>query len=183
MALLLCACGDDKAAHKAVVEDIDFAKIERHINDTSSLNTREATLYAEILAQSRENDYTLISTKELNRRINMGEKFTIIASVPRGIYILGFIQGAKNFGFRVEYSGIWEDDVLDSASQDKFREFLGKVDTSIIIYDNGDGSGKVATLWAKKLGYINVAYLVGGFQAWRSNGFLVSFDMPECCKK
>ncbi|WP_181646774.1 rhodanese-like domain-containing protein [Helicobacter sp. 16-1353] len=104
----------------------------------------------------------------------------IITTIPRGIYILGFIKGAKNFEFNADFSGVWESDTKNE--QAKFFEFLGDKNNKIIFYDNGENSAKTGALWAKKLGYKNVYLLAGNFQSWRENNFEISFDMPECCQ-
>lgn len=133
-------------------------------------------------AQSVENgDFKIMTIDALHSRLTR-ESPTIIAAMPRGIYTLGFIKGAKNIGFGAKYSGIWENDALDSATMARFVELLGDKKGEIVVYDNGDGGAFSAIAWAKKLGYANIAYLEGGLPKWRAAGYEVSYEMPKCCQ-
>lgn len=132
------------------------------------------------IQSAKNNDYKLITALELKNRLDDNDDIQIIAVVPRGIYILGFIKGAKNFEFNNEFSGIWENDANDK--KDKFIEFLGNKEKEIILYDTGESNAITAAIWAKKLGYSNVSILIGGFKEWRDKNFEISFDIPECCQ-
>lgn len=159
---------------------ISFINIEENMNNIEALNTQEKAILESHIKNAKENNYNLITTKELKNKLDSGGDMQIIAVVPRGIYILGFIKNTKNFEFNNNFSGIWEKDTNNP--QDKFIEFLGDKQKEIIFYDNGEGATITAAIWAKKLGYDNVAILVGGFKGWRERNFEISFDIPECCQ-
>lgn len=161
-------------------EGISFAKIEDNIKTLESLNKNEILIAQNILEDAKIYDYKLISTKELESLLENGADMQIIATIPKGIYILGFIKGAKNFEFKSAFSGVWEDDTKNT--KEKFFEFLGDKNKKIIFYDNGENSARSGVLWAKKLGYNDVYLLAGNFQGWKERNFEISFDMPECCR-
>ena len=161
-------------------KEISLLKIEENLNDLNSLNTQEKAIAEEKIERAKENHYILITTKELKNKIDKNENIQIIATIPRGKYILGFIKNAKNFEFNENFSGIWEKDTKES--KEKFMDFLGSKKKEIIFYDNGENSATTAAIWAKKLGYKNVGLLVCGFESWKERDFEISFDMPKCCQ-
>lgn len=161
-------------------EKISFINIENNINNIQALNVKEKEIAQSYIENAKNNNYKLITSIELKSKIDNNENIQIIAVVPRGNYILGFIKGAKNFEFNNVFSGIWNDDTKNQ--KEKFIEFLGDKEKEIIFYDNNDDRANTAAIWAKKLGYKNVSILIGGFTNWRERNFEVSFDMPECCK-
>lgn len=159
---------------------ISFINIEENMHAIQTLSTQERTIAESYINNATKNDYKLITTKELKAKLDSNDDMEIIAVVPRGIYSLGFIRGAKNFEFGDEFSGNWGNDTKNT--QDKFIGFLGDKQQEIIFYDNGTNNATTAAIWAKKLGYENVSILVGGFVGWRERDFEISFDMPECCR-
>ena len=118
-----------------------------------------------------------------------------MATLPRGVYNLGLIPNAKHFEFALSPSlndngseWNWEADAL-SRKQDEFIALLGKdKDSKIVFYDSGEyglspmGSAVVGIMWAKKLGYNNIYYLVGGFNAWKDLKLPISTEAPHCCQ-
>lgn len=161
-------------------EKISFIDIEENINHLESLNSQEREIAQMQIKHAKENNYRLITTKELKDKLESGGDLQIIAAIPRGIYTLGFIKNAKNFEFSNNFSGIWEKDT--KGSKDKFIDFLGDRKKEIIFYDNGENTAITAAIWAKKLGYENVAILIGGFKGWKERDFEISFDIPTCCQ-
>lgn len=174
IAIMFMGCGNEK--------NISFVNIEDHLQTMESLNSSEKLIAENILKNAKDGNYKLISTKELNNALQNGENMEIIATIPRGIYILGFIKGAKNFEFQSVFSGKWENDVKQN-TQEKFISFLGDdKNKKIIFYDNGENSAHSGILWAKNLGYRNIYLLVGNFRGWKERNLEISFDMPECCQ-
>ncbi len=200
IAMLFCiicivACSNDEISYRA---------LEDNLSNINVLNSKEQHIATKILDDAKNGTYCLITTDELhdlmyhsaqlsanairsetcNNNIESQNASTlqIISTSPRGVYILGFIEGTKNIGFNTTFSGIWEDDVLDSATKERFGELLGDVENMIVFYDNGQDSAKNGARWAIKMGYKRVYLLVGGFNAWKERDYLVSFDMPECCQ-
>ncbi|WP_394954753.1 rhodanese-like domain-containing protein [uncultured Helicobacter sp.] len=145
-----------------------------------------------LIQRARASGYELIDSHTLARNL---DSYIIIATLPRGIYNLGLIPGAKHFGFAKSPSGQeigktdqWTQDALNR-SQQEFIEFLGaQKDAKILFYDEGDdifapvGSAHTALLWAKSLGYTNLYRLVGGFGAWKALGNPISTQKPHCCE-
>lgn len=161
-----------------------YSKIEANLNNIENLHPSEQIIAQKLNNISQKFNIGLISSIALNEALEREKNMQIIASIPRGIYILGFIKNAKNFPFKPIFSDDWRESVIDSANftREKFMEFLGDKNTTIIFYDNGDGSAINAARWAQKMDYMDVNILSGNFNAWREMGFEISFDMPECCK-
>lgn len=147
-----------------------------------------------LIQRAQASGYQLIDSDTLAQNL---DSFVIIATLPRGIYNLGLIPGAKHFGFAKSPSlqevgktpqDQWTQDALNR-SQQEFVEFLGvDKDAQIVFYDEGDdifapvGSAHTGILWAKNLGYTNLYRLVGGFGAWKAQGNPISTQKPHCCE-
>ena len=147
-----------------------------------------------LIQRAKASGYELIDAHTLAHDLN---SFVIIATLPRGIYNLGLIPGAKHFGFAKSPSlqevgktpqDQWAQDALNR-SQQEFVEFLGaQKDAKIVFYDEGDdifapvGSAHTALLWAQNLGYTNLYRLVGGFGAWKALSNTTSTQKPHCCE-
>ncbi len=105
---------------------------------------------------------------------------TTILTSPNGI----IIANAKTFLFAKTLSfnddgseWNWNKDALGN-SIDEFVNILGKdKDALIVFYDSGEdifspsGSAHTALIWAKHLGYTNLARLIGGYNAWKDRGY------------
>ena len=145
-----------------------------------------------VALQQRANasGYKLITAPQLER----ADEAIIIATLPRGIYNLGLIDGAKHFEFAKSITfndngseWNWDKDALGRAKSE-LVEFLGEDKGAMILfYDEGEdvfapfGSAHTALIWARHLGYTNLYRLVGGFGAWKGLGLPTTTEMPECC--
>lgn len=145
-----------------------------------------------VALQQRANasGYKLITAPQLEG----ADESIIIATLPRGIYNLGLIDGAKHFEFAKSITfndngseWNWDKDALGRAKSE-FVEFLGEDKGAMIVfYDEGEdvfapfGSAHTALIWARHLGYTNLYRLVGGFGAWKGLGLPTTTEMPECC--
>lgn len=145
-----------------------------------------------VALQQRANasGYKLITAPQLER----ADEAIIIATLPRGIYNLGLIDGAKHFEFAKSITfndngseWNWDKDALGRAKSE-LVEFLGEDKGAMIVfYDEGEdvfapfGSAHTALIWARHLGYTNLYRLVGGFGAWKGLGLPTTTEMPECC--
>ena len=152
-------------------ENISFANIEDNLNNELNLNEAEKLIAKKIIENAKNNDFKLITSKELEEIINE-LNLEIIASIPRGIYNLGFIENAKNFEF----------DKKSEEEKKRLEFLLGDKKNKIVFYDNGDGGAINTLLWAKELGYKNLYYLVGNFSAWKERNYFISLESPMCCE-
>lgn len=184
-----------------VVSSLESAKLKGDENKAKEAQSKLQTLNIDekisqdataILQRAGQNGYSIILPDELAQDI---ESYTIMATLPRGVYNLGLIPNAKHFEFALSPSlndngseWNWEADSL-SRKQDEFIALLGKdKDSKIVFYDSGEyglspmGSAVVGIMWAKKLGYNNIYYLVGGFNAWKDLKLPISTEAPHCCQ-
>lgn len=152
-------------------ENISFANIEDNLNNELNLNEAEKLIAKNIIENAKNNDFKLITSKELEEIINE-LNLEIIAAIPRGVYNLGFIENAKNFEFSER----------SSTAKERLEFLLGDKKNKIVFYDNGDGGAINTLLWAKELGYKNLYYLVGNFSAWKERNYFISFESPMCCE-
>ena len=173
--------GDEEGATKAK-EALQAIKLDEKISQDA----------LQILKRAEQFGYTIILPDELAKNL---ESYTIIATLPRGVYNLGLIPSAKHFEFALSPSfndngseWNWEADGL-SRSQNELVSLLGEdKNAKIVFYDSGEygfspmGSAVVGIMWAKKLGYNNVYYLVGGFNAWKDLKLPISTEVPHCCQ-
>lgn len=144
-----------------------------------------------IINRANNGGYTLITPKELSKLINSNSPLSILNVSPKGEYLLGMIPKAKNFeisssGKNPNGSLVWDSKV---GTQEKFiKKMGGDKKRVVVIYDGGSGShylsssADTACLWAKKLGFEKVYLLVGGFKAWKEQGYPVTLEAPSCCK-
>ncbi|WP_305862276.1 rhodanese-like domain-containing protein [Helicobacter cholecystus] len=135
--------------------------------------------------------YSLITPKELKKLMDLNSAFSILSVSPKGEYLLGMIPKAKNFEISASNknaNGIlqWDNQL---GSQEQFAEKMGGDKRGVVvIYDSGSGShylsssADTACLWAKKLGFEKVYLLVGGFKAWKEQGYPTTLQAPSCCE-
>lgn len=170
-------------------DNAEVSKALKLHNDFVEQNTSEEIVALQQRASA--SGYKLISATELNNQ----KDAIIIATLPRGIYNLGLIDGAKHFEFARSIAfnddgseWNWEKDSL-GREQKEFLAFLGEDKNKMIVfYDEGEdvfapfGSTHTALIWARHLGYTNLYRLVGGFGAWKDLGLPVSTQKPQCCE-
>lgn len=103
------------------------------------------------------------------------ETDVLIDAHPPREFVLGYIDGAKNFGFQSKHSGEWEND-LDfegDASQADYRAALGEdLNKKVVIYCGFTKCGRShnAAWWARFMGYTQVYRMPGGITAWKDAG-------------
>ncbi|MGX2984895.1 rhodanese-like domain-containing protein [Helicobacter sp. 23-1048] len=180
VAVVFIACGEKEQgeANKALALHNDFVA-QKQSEEVVALQQR-----------ANASGYKLITAPQLEE----AQEAIIIATLPRGIYNLGLIEGAKHFEFAKSITfndngseWNWDKDAL-SRDKSEFVEFLGEDKGAMIVfYDEGEdifapfGSAHTALIWARHLGYENLYRLVGGFGAWKGLGLPITTQMPECC--
>lgn len=181
VSVVFIACGEKESseANKGLALHNDFVA-QNQSEEVVALQQR-----------ANANGYKLITAPQLKK----ADKAIIIATLPRGIYNLGLIDGAKHFEFAKSITfnddgseWNWEKDALGRA-QSEFLALLGEdKNETIVFYDEGEdvfapfGSAHTAIIWTKHLGYNNVYRLVGGFGAWKGLGLPISTQVPQCCE-
>ena len=119
--------------------------------------------------------YKLITAEELKKMIDAKEDFVLIDAHPRWEFEMGYIDGAKNFGFQSNMVGNWDKDMADGPrTQDDYRAVLGPdLNKKIVIYCGFTKCGRShnAATWARRLGYSNVYRMPGGITAWKEQGY------------
>jgi len=125
--------------------------------------------------QAIEGGYGLITIDELKALMDSKEDFVLIDAHPRREFVLGYIEGATNFGFQSRHSGEWKKDldIEGGASQDEYRMVLGDdLNKKIVIYCGFTKCGRShnAAWWAKFMGYTNVYRAPGGITGWKDAG-------------
>ncbi|MCD6707447.1 MAG: rhodanese-like domain-containing protein [Thiobacillus sp.] len=146
---------------------------------TSITNETDVEMVAlKVANETQQGGYKLIKMEDVKKMIDVKEDFILVNAHPRWEYEMGYIDGASHFGFQSNMSGTWEKDVTDGApSQDDYCKVLGPdLNKKIVIYcgftkcDTKCGRSHNASVWAKKLGYINVYRAPGGITAWKDLG-------------
>lgn len=119
--------------------------------------------------------YKLTTAEEVKKMLDAKEDFVLIDAHPRWEYEMGYIDGAKNFGFQSNMVGDWDKDVTDGPrTQADYRAVLGPdLNKKIIIYCGFTKCGRShnASTWARQLGYTNVYRMPGGITAWKELGY------------
>lgn len=127
--------------------------------------------------EMKSGGYDLITTKELHDLMQSGENLIIIDTMPyEASYKKAHVPGAQQFLFPIPEMKEWDSKETDGKSQEDFMKMLGPdKQKKIVIYcgfvkctrsHNG-------ALWAKKLGYENVARHPGGIYAWKGADYEV----------
>lgn len=120
--------------------------------------------------------YKLITMEEVKNMIDANEDFILVDAHPQWEFEMGYIDGARHFGFKSNRVGKWEEDVdmAGSPSQDDYRKVLGPdLNKKIVIYCGFTKCGRShnASMWAKALGYTNVFRAPGGITSWKDHGY------------
>ena len=126
--------------------------------------------------QTIEGGYKLLTIDQLKTMIDAKEDFILIDAHPRREFVLGYIDGAINFGFQSKHTGEWDKDLdIDGgASQQKFRKILGDDPAKkIVVYCGFTKCGRShnAAWWMKFMGYTNVYRAPGGITGWKDAGY------------
>lgn len=130
-----------------------------------------------LILRSRLDGYKLIATSDIKQHLNNA---LIVATIDNKKQI----PNAKTFTFAKSITlnddgsnWNWNADSLGKNIED-FKDILGDDKEKLIIfYDSGEdifspaGNAHTGLLWAKHLGYTNVARVIGGLNAWVDNGF------------
>lgn len=115
--------------------------------------------------------YKLIKMEDVKKMLDAKEDFILVDAHPKWEFDMGYIDGARHFGFQSNMAGVWEKDVTDpKLTQDDYRKVLGPdMNKKIVIYCGFSKCGRShnASVWAKKLGYTNVYRAPGGITAWK----------------
>lgn len=196
--LLLVGCsGENTQTHLQIIESITSLQNNQGQNaDSETIKVAKA-----LLAQADSAGYTLITPNELHAQM---KDFKLIATLPRGIYNLGLIPNAMNFDPQATNpsrntgtSQVRESESTQDSEQfslDYLHHLLGhNKQAKILIYDEGTSESSALPLspsqsashaigLARKLGYVNVYYLVGGFKMWKELKLPVSTEIPSCCQ-
>lgn len=144
-----------------------------------------------IINRAKTGGYALLTPSELKKMIDENTPLSLLSVSPKGEYLLGLIPKSKNFEISSLSKGANGELVWDSkiGTQEKFAKKMGGDKKKIVvIYDGGSGShylssnADTACLWAKKLGFEKVYMLVGGFKAWKDQGYPVTLEAPSCCR-
>ncbi len=120
-------------------------------------------------------DYNIITTVELETLLSKGKEILVVDTMPyNASYKKGHIPGAKQFLFPIPEMSEWKSEETGGKTQEDFIAFLGDDhERQIVIYcgfvkctrsHNG-------AMWARKLGYKNVARHPGGIFAWKGAGY------------
>lgn len=188
--LALSGCGEKK---EQTPQSMSIDEVVAKLQLSQKPNAPQTLIDdAEIIINRANNaGYSLITPKELKALIDKNTPLSILNVSPKGEYLLGMIPKAKNFEIPSSSKGAngelqWES---KAGSQEKFIKKMGGDKTKIVvIYDGGSGShylsssADTACLWAKKLGFEKVYMLVGGFKAWKEQGYPTTLEAPSCCK-
>ncbi|MDP2834300.1 MAG: rhodanese-like domain-containing protein [Pseudomonadota bacterium] len=119
--------------------------------------------------------YKLITIEEVKKMLDAKEDFILVDAHPKWEYEMGYIDGARWFGFQSNTVDNWEKDVTDGPrSQAEYLAVLGSdKNKKIVIYCGFTKCGRShnAAMWAKKLGYTNVYRAPGGITVWKDLGY------------
>ncbi|MGF1547840.1 MAG: rhodanese-like domain-containing protein [Thiotrichales bacterium] len=120
--------------------------------------------------------YKLTTMEEVKKALDAKEDFVLVDAHPKWEFEMGYVDGARHFGFKSNRVGKWEEDVdMDGgATQDQYRAVLGAdLNKKIVIYCGFTKCGRShnAAMWAKELGYTNIYRAPGGFTAWKDLGY------------
>jgi rhodanese-related sulfurtransferase len=97
------------------------------------------------------------SVDEVYRRLQSGEKLTLIDVREESEFAKDHIPGAKHLG-----KGIIERDI---------ERVVPDVASEIILYCGGGYRSALAAANLQRMGYTNVLSMDGGIRSWRENGF------------
>ncbi|RAX53123.1 hypothetical protein CCY99_05900 [Helicobacter sp. 16-1353] len=130
-----------------------------------------------LISRSNISEYKLIKTDDVKQNL---DNAIIIATIDdsRKIPNAKTFTFAKSISLNEDGSGWnWNADSMGQ-NLDDFKKILGDdKDKLIIFYDSGEdifspaGSAHTALIWAKHLGYNNIARVVGGLNAWVDKGY------------
>ncbi len=115
----------------------------------------------EDLVKYASSDVPMITVEGLHELMNSEEIYTLIDVRQKSEYYYGYIPGALviprgSIEFKIANSKFWEDEGL----------YMPNKDEKIVLYCKKGSRGILAAESLKKLGYINVVALDGGFIKW-----------------
>ncbi|MCC6276760.1 MAG: rhodanese-like domain-containing protein [Oligoflexia bacterium] len=90
-----------------------------------------------------------IDAQKLKRMTMLHVMFALIDVRSRDDFEKGHIKNAFNFSSELAI--------------EKIRENFKKIDTPIVLYDNGESLSRMVATELEKLGYMNVVVLEGGY--------------------
>lgn len=143
---------------------------------TSISNETDVEMVAlKVANETVQGGYKLIKIEEVKKMLDAKEDFVLVDAHPKWEFDMGYIDGARHFGFQSNMAGTWEKDVTDaSLTQADYRKVLGPdLNKKIVIYCGFTKCGRShnASVWARKLGYTNVHRAPGGITAWKDLGY------------
>jgi thiosulfate/3-mercaptopyruvate sulfurtransferase len=149
--------------------------ISAHALTSISKETDVEAVALKVATETVQGGYKLITMEEVKKMIDAKEAFVLVDAHPKWEFEMGYIDGARHFGFQSNMSGEWEKDVdATGATQDDYRKALGPdLDMKIVIYCGFTKCGRShnAATWARKLGYTQVYRAPGGITAWKDLGY------------
>lgn len=149
--------------------------ISAHALTSISKETDVEAVALKVANETVQGGYKLITMEEVKKMIDAKEAFVLLDAHPKWEFEMGYIDGARHFGFQSNMSGEWEKDVdVTGATQDDYRKVLGSdLAKKVVIYCGFTKCGRShnAATWAKKLGYTNVYRAPGGITAWKDLGY------------
>lgn len=112
--------------------------------------------------------YELVSTDELNKKVEAGDDMIVIDTMPADFYAKGHVPGAQNAV--MPKTGLAD---ATDAEKEAFAALLGDdKQKTIVIYCGFTACGRsdAGAAYAKELGYENVYRYPGGIIGWRDAG-------------
>lgn len=119
-------------------------------------------------------DYDLITTDELNSLLDEKAGPLLVDAMPyEASYRKQHIAGAVQFLFPKTEMDEWDPKQTDGKTTEDFEKLLGEdKDLRIVVYCGFTACARShnAAMWARRLGYTNVARYPGGIYAWKGAG-------------
>lgn len=100
-----------------------------------------------------------VTVADLKARLDRGEKLNIVDVREESEWVQGHAQSAVHLS-----KGVIERDL---------EKRFPQTDTELVLYCGGGSRSALAADNLQKMGYRNVASLIGGFRAWREAGLPV----------
>lgn len=171
--LIFIGCNQKSNDSRALeLENVTTALLEGKEIDAKSDVLEDATA---LISRSNIDGYKLVATDFVGKNL---DDAIIISTIEneKNIPNAKIFTFAKSISLNEDGSDWnWSADSLDK-NLDDFKAMLGDdKDKLIIFYDSGEdifspaGSAHTALIWAKHLGYNNVARMIGGLNAWVDN--------------
>lgn len=128
-------------------------------------------LSVKLARETVQGGYALVTAAELKKMADEKKPMLVIDTMPfEGSYKKAHVPGSVSFEFPIEPMETWDAAKTGGKTEKDFEKLLGPDKGRLLVFYCGFVKctrSHNGALWARKLGYANIARFPGGIYAWQ----------------